>query len=100
MPPAADPPIGDGRAPQGWQQVETLGVTEVVMSILNARNAMPSATAATVSRERHGDAVHVRVSLTDDPGQDDPMVIADFIAGRLGQDLSDAFAGNDVFVLE
>ena len=70
------------------------------MTILQARKAMPSATAATVARESHGDAVHVQVSLMDEPSQDDPTVIADFITGRLGQDLTDAFGGKDVIILK
>jgi hypothetical protein len=91
--------------------METLGVAEVVMTILKARKAMPAATAATVSRERHSDSVHVRVSLSDDGAADGiadgadgaemtVTVIADFVAGRLGQDLTDAFDGKDVIVLK
>ncbi|HEX6522404.1 MAG TPA: hypothetical protein VF070_20710 [Streptosporangiaceae bacterium] len=69
------------------------------MTIFKARKAMPLATAATVSRERHGDAFHIRVSLMND-GASDAAVIADFITGRLGNDLTDAFAGRDVIVLK
>lgn len=70
------------------------------MTILEARKSMPSATAATVSRERHGNAIHVRLSLMEDPSQHDPVVIADFLTGRLCQDLTDAFADKDVIVLK
>lgn len=104
MPPATDPAVDgreppDGEPPQGWVRTETLGVAEVVMTIFKARKAMPLATAATVSRERHGDAFHIRVSLMND-GASDAAVIADFITGRLGNDLTDAFAGRDVIVLK
>ncbi len=93
--------------------METLGVAEVVMTILEARKAMPSATAATVSRQRHGDSFHIRVSLMNDPlspsNGDRPggneaevttAVIADFITGQLGKDLTDAFGGKDVIILK
>jgi len=96
-PPDGEPP--DGEPPDGWLRMETLGVAEVVMTIFRARKSMPLATAATVSRERHGDAFHVQVSLMDD-GASDAAVIADFIAGRLGEDLTDAFGGRDVIVLK
>jgi hypothetical protein len=97
--------------------METLGVSEVVLAILKARKMMPTATAATVCREAHGDAHHVRVSLMNDPqylpggipptesgpggcGTDGHVeVIADFIARELGQDLVDAFGGKDVIIL-
>jgi hypothetical protein len=113
-----DPAIDDGQPSPDWEQVETLGVAEVVMTILGARKTMPSATAATVSRERHGDAFHVRVSLVKgppslpdgnprDPGSRDPgstdgpgEVIADFVARQLGKDLADAFGNNDVIILK
>jgi len=99
MPPATDPAIGDGQAPQGWQHIETLGVAEVVMTILKARKAMPSATAAAVTREPHGDVFHVRVSLMNDSSS--PVaVIADFITGQLGKDLTDAFGDKDVIILK
>jgi hypothetical protein len=100
MPPAAVPTTGDGQLPDGWQRAETLGVAEVVMTILKARKAIPAATAATVSRERRGDAFHVRVSLTEETGDATARVIADFVAGQLGQDLTDAFDGKDVIVLK
>ena len=99
MPPAADPVTDDdGGPPQGWRRIETLGVAEVVMTILKARKAMPLATAASVSRERHGDGFHVQVSLMSDPSA--VAVIADFIAGRLDEDLIGAFGGKDVIILE
>ena len=43
--------------------METLGIADVVMTILEARKTMPWATAAAVSRESRGDVIHVRVSL-------------------------------------
>jgi hypothetical protein len=113
MSPGSDPAIGDGQPPAGWERVETLAVAEIVMTILRARKVMPSATAATVFRERHGDAFHVRVSLLRDslsppdgnprdPGGTgaDGEVIADFVARQLGKDLADAFGNNDVIILK
>jgi hypothetical protein len=113
MPLSTDPAIGDGQPPAGWERTETLGVSEVVLAILKARKVMPTATAATVSRQMHGDAFHVRVSLMNDPLQNPEgsppgegetgghvAVIADFIARQLGQDLIDAFGGKDVIILK
>lgn len=79
------------------------------MTILKARKAMPSATAAAVSRTKHGDGYRVLVSLLEgsgpspdaadpDGGIDGTAVI--FIARELGQDLADAFGGKDVFILQ
>jgi hypothetical protein len=113
MSPGTDPAIDDGKPSPDWELVETLGVADVVMTILGARKTMPSATAAAVSRERRGDVFHVRVSLLESspspadgnrsqPGRiDEPgEVIADFAARRLGQDLVDAFGNNDVIILK
>lgn len=98
---------GDGASP-GWQQVQTLRVADVVMTILRARKAMPSATAAAVSRTKHGDGYRVLVSLLEgsppadaadvDGGIDGAAAI--FIARELGKDLADAFGGKDVFILQ
>jgi hypothetical protein len=51
--------------------VQTLGVAEIVMTILEARKTMPSATAAAVSREKHGGGFRVHVSLLDDMSSPD-----------------------------
>ena len=88
-----------------WQQVQTLGVAEVVMTILEARKTMPSATAAAVSYERHGGGYRVRVRLTDGtPPPEDPDdiegTIAIFVARQLGNDLADAFGDKDVIILK
>jgi len=99
---------GDG-APPDWQQVQTLGVADVVMTILKARKAMPSATAAAVSRTRHGEGYRVLVSLLEgsppaDGGGDPPggidEAVAIFVARELGKDLADAFGSEDVFILQ
>ena len=90
------------------QQVQTLRVADVVVTILNARKAMPTATAAAVSRTRHGDGYRVLVSLLAgsppadgaDLGRSTDGAAAVFIAGELGQDLADAFDGKDVFILQ
>src|SRR5258707_10135926 len=97
-----------GQAPD-WQQVQTLRVADVVMTILKARKAMPSATAAAVSRMKHGDGYRVFVSLlegslpadtgTVHPGGIDEAV-AILVARELGKDLADAFGGNDVIILQ
>jgi hypothetical protein len=108
MPLSACSQSGDDTPPD-WQQVQTLGVADVVMTILKARKAMPSATAATVSRTKHGDGYRVLVSLLEDgptadadggqPGGIDGAV-AIFVARELGKDLADAFGGKDVFILQ
>jgi hypothetical protein len=92
-----------------WQQVQTLQVADVVMTILKARKAMPSATAAAVSRMKHGEGYRVFVSLLEGsppadagtlhPGGIDEAV-AIFVACELGKDLADAFGGKDVFILQ
>jgi len=115
MPLSTGPSSGDGALPD-WQQVQTLGVADVVMTILKARKAMPSATAAAVSRTKHGDGYRVLVSLLEvSPAADAPVLdgtgpdagddgidgaAAIFIARELGQDLADAFDGKDVFILQ
>ena len=78
------------------------------MTILKARKAMPTATAAAVSRTRHGDGYQVQVSLLEgspatdaadlDSGPDGAAAI--FVARELGQDLADAFGDKDVFILQ
>ena len=85
--------------------METLGIADVVMTILEARKTMPWATAAAVSRESCGDMIHVRVSLLessgrpeDQPGRGD--VVAAFTARRLGADLVAAFGSKDVIILK
>jgi hypothetical protein len=108
MPLSTGSSSGDG-APPDWQQVQTLRVADVVMTILNARKAMPSATAAAVSRVKHGDGYRVLVSLLEDsppadgdsgqPGGADETV-AIFVARELGKDLAEAFGGKDVFILQ
>jgi hypothetical protein len=108
MPPSTNSPSGDGTPPD-WQQVQTLGVADVVMTILKARKAMPSATAAAVSRTKHGDGYRVLVSLLEgsppaDGGGDPPGgidgAVAIFVARELGKDLADAFGSADVFILQ
>lgn len=104
-----DSPIGDAQPSPDWQQVQTLGVPEIVMAILDARKTMPSATAAAVSREKHGGGFRVRVSLLEStPSPDriphDPVAVegvtAVFVARQLGKDLTDAFGGKDVIILK
>lgn len=113
MAPSFDPSTDGGQPSSAWQRVETLGVAQIVVLILEARKTMPWATAATVSRERHSDAFRVRVSLlkgapsevAGDPGDHDGSgavgkVIASFTVGRLDQDLADAFGDKDVITLK
>ena len=103
-------PLTDGGQPSPvLQQVQTLGVAEIALTILNARKTMPEATAAAVSREKHGGGFRVRVSLrADAPSTDDgnpqnqhsaEEEIAIFVARQLGKDLADAFGGKDVIIL-
>jgi hypothetical protein len=107
MPLSTGPSSGDGALPD-WQQVQTLGVADVVMTILKARKTMPSATAAAVSRTKHGDGYRVLVSLLEaSPSVDVTDLVegidgaaAIFIARELGQDLTEAFDGKDVFILQ
>ncbi|MGH3225539.1 MAG: hypothetical protein ACRDPY_43780 [Streptosporangiaceae bacterium] len=92
-----------------WQQVQTLGVAEIALTILNARKIMPGATAAAVAREKHGGGFRVRVSLLGDaPSTDDvnpqdqrnaEEEIAIFVARQLGKDLTDAFGPKDLIIL-
>jgi hypothetical protein len=108
MPPSTWSSPSDGPLPD-WQQVQTLSVADVVMTILKARKAMPSATAATVSRTRHGDGYRVLVSLLEGcQPADEPLgppagideAVAVFVARELGKDLADAFGAKDVIVLQ
>ena len=92
MPLSTGPSSGDGALPD-WQQVQTLRVADVVMPILKARKAMPSATAAAVSRARHGGGYRVLVSLLEDSKEADAPDLgiavdgaaAVFVARELGQ---------------
>ena len=107
MPLSTGPLSGDGALPD-WQQVQTLRVADVVMAILKARKVMPSATAAAVSRARHGNGYRVRVSLLEGSPPADAAdlergvngAVAIFVARELGTDLADAFDGKDVFILQ
>ena len=109
MPLSTGPSSGNGVSPlPDEQQVQTLRVADVVMTILKARKAMPSATAAAVSRTRHGDGYRVLVRLVEgspsadgtdaDGGIDGTAAI--FVARELGHDLADAFGAKDVFILQ
>lgn len=108
MPPSTRSSSGDSPPPD-WQQVQTLRVADVVMTILKARKDMPSATAAAVSRAKHGDGYRVLVSLLEDSPPSDgggghpggiEDAVAIFIARELGQDLADAFGDTDVIILQ
>ncbi|HEY1820080.1 MAG TPA: hypothetical protein VGG83_09150 [Trebonia sp.] len=107
MPPSTGPQSGKGVSPD-WQQVQTLRVADVVMAILKARKMMPSATAAAVSRTRHGSGYRVLVSLLEGSPPVDAAELecgidgaaAIFIARELGPDLADTFGGKDVFILQ
>lgn len=112
-----DPVADDRSSSLAWQRVDSLEVTQIVLAILEARKTMPWATAATVSRKRHGDAVRVCVTmLKDSPSADHSAdhgdtgghagitgtsaVIAAFEVGRLGDDLARAFGDSDVITLK
>jgi len=109
MPLTPDPGDGDGDgASPYWLEVQTLRVADVVMTILKARKAMPTATAATVSRTRHGAGYKVLISLLEGSPSGDAAYLAGsadgatavFVAGELGKDLADAFGDKDVFILQ
>jgi hypothetical protein len=109
MSPGADPPTADGPPSPHRQHVMTLGVAEVVMTILEARKTMTSATAAAVSRNRQDGGVRVRVSLLEGTQSPDgteggpdgtERVIAIFMARELSGDLADAFGTTDVITLK
>ena len=80
------------------------------MTILKARKAMPSATAAAVFRARHDGGYRVLVSLLEgsrsteadaadlEAGIDGAAAV--FVARELGKDLADAFGDKDVFILQ
>jgi hypothetical protein len=79
------------------------------MSILEARKEMPWASAAAVSRQRHGSAIYVRVTLLEhasltaghEPTDTDGriQVVAGFAARQLGEELVTAFGDKDVIIL-
>jgi hypothetical protein len=97
----ADP--GDEQPPPGRLAVDTLGVSDVVVAILEARKTKPWATAAHVYREQRDDVVYVSVTLLEDPSAAPSgrrEVVAAFAASRLGQDLATAFGPKDVIILK
>jgi hypothetical protein len=57
--------VDGGQPSSAWRRVETLGIAQIVVLILEARKTMPWATAATVSRERHGDGTDFRAATPD-----------------------------------
>jgi hypothetical protein len=105
MVPGSDAMPGDGGS-AGLPPAESLGVAEVVMTILEARKTMPRATAASVSREQRHDLLHVRVTLLESPpvssaGQPGMSeVVAEFTVRRLDEDLAAAFGHKDVIILK
>jgi hypothetical protein len=109
MAPCSDPAPGEGQPPLSWQDVETLGVAEIVMAILDARKIMSWATAASVSRERRDDLVYVRVKLLEGPSASSTGALAEkpgrsevaaaFAARQLKEDLAAAFGQKDVIIL-
>jgi hypothetical protein len=109
MAPGSDAMPGDGPPPGALPDAppaESLGVAEVVMTILEARKTMPRATAASVSREQRRDLLHVRVTLLESPpvspaGQPGAgEVVAEFTVRRLDDDLAAAFGQKDVIILK
>ncbi len=110
---SSDPLADDRPSSPVWQQVDTLEVTQIVLAILEARKTMPWATAATVSRERHGDEFHISVTLLRSSpsmsrdhreGHGDASgageVVAAFTVRQLGEDLACAFGDRDVITLK
>lgn len=108
---ASNPGPQDDGGPSSptWQHVDTLEVTQIVLTILEARKTMPWATAATVSRERRGGATYVRVTLLESSpsatadgqeGRGAGEIIAAYAVRRLGDDLANAFGDRDVITLK
>ena len=100
---------GEQPSPGDWRQVETLSLAEVVLAILRAQRKAPLATAAAIVRERHDEGFLVSVRLLEgtpplagDPGVKEApgSLIAAFASVHLGQELVDAFGGNDVIILK
>jgi hypothetical protein len=108
MAPGSDAVPGDGPSPGSplGSAAESLGVAEIVMTILEARKIMPRATAASVSREQRQDLLYVRVTLLESPpaspaGQPGiGEVVAEFTVRRLDEDLAAAFGHKDVIILK
>jgi hypothetical protein len=103
MSPSTDRTAGDGRPPPAWQQVQTLGLADVVITILRARKVMPLATAAAVSREKHDGGFRVHVNLLEGAPKNpdgNEGAVAIFVARELGKDLTDAFGSRDVIILQ
>jgi hypothetical protein len=116
MAPDSDAATGDGQTPPGSQPKESLSVAEVVLAILQARKTMPWATAASISRQKHRDLVHVCVRLLESSSPSPAVessspspagrqegngeVVAAFTVRRLGEDLDTAFGQKDVIILK
>jgi hypothetical protein len=107
MTPGSDAVPGDGHLPPGLQPAESVGVAEIVMTILEARETMPWATAASISRERRHDLLHVRVTLLESPPAESASrpggrgeVVAALTIRRLDEDLAAAFGEKDVIILK
>jgi hypothetical protein len=101
----SDPVRGDGESVPTGPSVETLGIADIVVTILEARKTNPRATAAAVSRESHGDVVHVRVSLLEASGRPEEQpgrgeFVAAFTTRQLGADLAAAFGHKNLIILK
>lgn len=92
--------------PPDWVRAETLGLSEVALTILRGRQALRGAVAAVVCREAHGDDYRIRISLlgstpdTDRAQPSEGLVIAAYIVRTLGSDLAEAFGDSDTIVLK
>jgi hypothetical protein len=105
-----DPVIGVAGPAPDWQEVETLGLADVIMTILRARRAIPDATAAEVTREKRQTVTHVQVSLRREPPPEplagepgrspESVLVGLFSARQLDGDLVEAFQGRDVLILK
>jgi hypothetical protein len=97
---SADAGLDGERPSPSWQAVRALGVSDVVVAILEARKTREWATAARVSREQRGGQVYVRVTLLDDPEDKRSEVVAAFAADQLGDDLIQAFGPKTAITLK
>lgn len=80
--------------------MRALGVSDIVVAILEARKTRPWATAARVSREQREGRVYVRVALLGDPEDDRSEIVAAFAADQLGDDLIQAFGPKTAITLK
>ena len=105
---AAHPPAGAAGDRPAWprpQPVPLLKLAELLMVILDCRPRLPLAAAAALVRERCGEGTLVRVVFLD-AGREplavdaDTLLVTNYLAGRLDEDLAAAFGDRNVVILK